>query len=374
MKKSLILIVIIFLSLNFINNIDASGSADISWDYNGQWYSGGFSDYFGWKNFIDFFINTMLDVRIVEKDNKIGLSTKDPLGNEHINTDLVSFDKNTGKIIFAMEFTLPTGKKKYIQYNGSINGDYNISKFFDYNKYLNKSLRDLLYDLVSKNKKIKFDGELSNITLAPDPDFSASNPKINITYEKNIIEENYTSSIPSDAEKNSSSNLSLFSNNSSENISISDIGFFEELNESNSEVTTLVNSSQTQTVVFKIINPQPNKTKISVLVGEYKDFSIDNQDYDSVKWSLNNKLVENGSNSYNFKSLIKGDYSLNVEIKKGSVIKINNWRISVLEKQNNDKKSSNLPVLIIGIILVLIILGVIVFFILRKKNPQTTLS
>jgi len=373
MKKGLILIAIIFLCLNFINNVDASGSADISWDYSGQWYSGGFSDYFGWKNFIDFFINTMLDVRIVEKDNKIGLATKDPLGNEHINTDLVSFDKNTGKIIFAMEFTLPSGKKKYIQYNGSINGDYNISKFFDYNKYLNKSLRDLLYDLVSKNKKIKFDGELSNITLTPAPGFSATNPKINITYEKNIPEENYTSDIPLNIEENSSANLSILSNTSSENQSIANIGFFEELNESDLEVTSSGNDSQIPTIVFRIINPQPNKTKISVLVGEYQDFSIDNEDYDSIKWSLNNKIVENKSNSYNFKSLTKGEYSLNVEIKKGSSKKIYNWRISALEKQNN-KTSSNLPLLITGIVIVLIILGVIVFFILRKKNPQTTLS
>jgi len=363
-KGALIFLTICLIAISYCGSITAS-SADLSWDYKGQWYSGGFGDYFGWKNFVDFFIDTMLNVKISEKDGKIGLTTTDPLGNENTNTDLVSFDKNTGKLKFAMEFTLPSGKKKYIEYNGSINGEYNISKFFDYNKYLNKSLGDLIYDLLEKDRKVTFVGEMSNITIAPSNDFSSTNPKMEITYEKNLGE-NYTSPIPLDTAENSST-AQNYSTSSSSNYTVnSSISFFEEKNESE-QVGKIENKTLTNDIIVRIINAQPNKTKLSIFIGGEKEFSIDNTDYDSIKWYSNNKVMENNSNAYTFRGISKGDYTLKVEIKKAGITKSTVWKISVLEVEKI-KKNVNWTLIIGSLIVIAVIVFGIIFFILNKSS------
>ena len=74
-KRGIVLgFVLILVSVSFIM---AEQYKDIRWNYNGQWSSSGFSDFLGWKSFVNFFINVMLNTKVIEIDGKLALSSSD---------------------------------------------------------------------------------------------------------------------------------------------------------------------------------------------------------------------------------------------------------------------------------------------------------
>ena len=367
-KLQVIILVMGFFSIILSSQVTAG---NLQLNYNGQWYSGGFGDFSGWKNFVNFFIDTMLGVKIVEVGDKIGLVTTDPWGNENTNTNLVSFNKNTGALTFLMDVPLPGGKIEHINYNISLNGDYNISKYVDYTQFLNKSIKDILVYVGKEHLKIKFVGNYSNVTVIPTEEFTEANPSFNVTYEKNqpgnysspIIPENNSSSFGTLSENSTNSNV-----NNTQNITET-----ENLTENSyGGSTSGKNNSKKEDLEFKIINPMPNASKIFMNLSEKRVFSIDNVNYDTIVWRLNEKIVKEKSNFYEFFATESGNFRLSVEIKRESVIKTNIWRVSIASEEKNNNELIKKVIIVLGlVVLMLIVLGVFMYFKKNQTNAPT---
>jgi len=348
---------------------------DIRWNYNGQWSSSGFSDFSGWKTFVDFFINVMLNVKVIEIDGKLALSSSDQLGNNKIAKDLIDFNNSTCKLNFRMNVTLPLGTVERINYAMTLNGNSNICEIIDYKKYINMTLRDILIDAGSKNITAKFIGNGGNITIAPEANYSVDNPKFNMTYV-HINDGDYPL-IPNLTSNNGTTNLTnrgLFELDLNDNGNITNSSVKNQSsvqNKSSSDLNDGIrNISLNKTVLkeFKITGISPENANISMFVGEKRTFSIDNTDYDTIKWYLDGNLVENNLNKYEFRGLNEGKYKIKVEINKNSDVKSNFWSINVFSNEN--KLPINLILFILLGLLGLLIMIILGFIIYKKSQAD----
>lgn len=372
-KEGLILaIILIIICLNFVMSEEY---VDINWNYNGQWASSGIGDFSGWKTFVDFFINVMLNVRVIELNGHLALSSSDNLGNERIAEDLINFNNETCKLNFGMNLTLPLGIVQRVDYAMRLNGNYNICEIIDYRKYINKTLRDILIDAGSKNITVEFIDKDGNITLIPEKNFSTSNPKFNMTY-RHINNGNYPL-IPAPVENTGETSLTqvdLFDSGLIQNKSLNiSLGQNNPVNNSNnpinnSNINKSVNGTNNRGLEdYKIINPEPKNANIQVFVSERKMFSIENTDYQTIKWFLDGKVVENEENKYYFKKIEIGDYKLKVEISRDSIVKSNLWNIKVVE----NKKKFPFGMIIFVLIGIFVFLGIIIIsYYVFKKNSE----
>ncbi len=392
-----IVIILIFANMVFVN---AEQYQDIRWNYNGQWSSSGFSDFSGWKTFVNFFINVMLNVRVIEIDGKLALSSSDQLGNQKIAKDLIDFNNNTCKLNFRMNVTLPLGSVERIKYAMNLNGNSNICEIIDYKKYINMTLRDILIDVGSKNITIKFLGNGGNITIIPETNYSINNPQFNMTYV-HINDGDYPL-IPNLTSNNGSTSLTnrglfeldLNNNGNIVNVSVKNQNSVPGEVDSNPNTVIKNNSlNKTSAKEFKIIGISPENTNISMFVGEKRTFSIENTDYEIIKWYLDGNLVENMKNKYEFKGLKEGKYPIKVEIinnfydcsiekskfpnktipeecasnkgivyNKNSEIKSNLWSINVFSNENKLPRGLILFILLgLLALLIMIVLGFIIY-------------
>lgn len=373
LKKGLVIgIILILASMSFIM---AAQYRDIRWNYNGQWSSSGFSDFSGWKTFVDFFINVMLNVKVIEIDGKLALSSSDQLGNNKIAKDLIDFNNSTCKLNFRMNVTLPLGTVERINYAMTLNGNSNICEIIDYKKYINMTLRDILIDAGSKNITAKFIGNGGNITIAPEANYSVDNPKFNMTYV-HINDGDYPL-IPNLTSNNGTTNLTnrgLFELDLNDNGNITNSSVKNQSsvqNKSSSDLNDGIrNISLNKTVLkeFKITGISPENANISMFVGEKRTFSIDNTDYDTIKWYLDGNLVENNLNKYEFRGLNEGKYKIKVEINKNSDVKSNFWSINVFSNEN--KLPINLILFILLGLLGLLIMIILGFIIYKKSQAD----
>ncbi len=343
---------IIVLIILFVQNINlASGaynSGQISWNYHGMWYSKGFSEYIGWKNFMDLFFSTVLGLQVVDVNGTVGLKIVTADGNEVTNTNLVSFDKKSGRLSYSINLTLPLIGIKNILYNISLNNEKNISKIVNTDDYYNKTLQEILLDLSRRGIKVSLIGEKSNITLVPN-----GTGKFEITYLKNI-NENDTEPI-NETVLNYPVNETAEVNTTSNNSQI--------LNTGNRTEST----NNTSSISLKILNPQPSNYRVYGFVGETKIFSVDNKDYDKLRWLLDGKLAKENSNFYDFYASEEGKFSVQVIIKKANLSKTNSWDIIIEKKAKETKGFGNV---IIYLIIIIIIIAVIVIYILFRKKPS----
>ena len=124
--------------------------------------------------------------------------------------------------------------------------------------------------------------------------------------------------------------------------------------------------------IFEISSPIPPGTEVFIVTGEYKNFSIGNLAYDSIKWYIDSTLIRTGSRLFDVGDLEIGNHTIKVEIKKGESMDSKSWKVYVSEEEPFTEKISRVGDLlfyfIIFVVLVVIFLVILVF--LSEKNRQ----
>ncbi|MDP2925445.1 MAG: hypothetical protein Q8N99_03670 [Nanoarchaeota archaeon] len=354
MKEKIYLLLIIISFFSFITIYELNNTTALTFFTN-------------FNEFLSALINHVSDYRITYISNKIGLSMDDQFGQETLGNLSINLNNSSGNLGFSLDFKLPTSNLKSIRYNIKLNDDYNITNFIDPDFYYNKTIKQLLVDLLNRNIRISLVGEKSNVTISKGEGYTSDNPKYKIEYVRNTNDSlepvlgNYNIQSTNDT-NNTNTNITPVNQGNNQNT----------VNNNSQNTTSIIFSNNTinnTQIVFKILNPNPSNYRINLKTGELKEFSIDNEDYDTIKWYVDNKIINKVSNKYGFKSVKKGEFDLKVEIKKSTVTKSNSWIITVKEPEK--KKSSKIYLYII--IFIILILLVIISIILIKRKSQTGL-
>lgn len=363
-EKRGIILIIILLTLGLFY-VSAAEYASIDWNFKGQWPSGSFGDINVWHNVVDLFITVMLNTKIVHSNGHLALSTLDNLGNEKILDGLAHFNNETCELKFGMNFSTPIGVKSELVYDIAINGDKNICHFKDYQKYINQTLREVLLDLGAKNANASFTSKNSNITLTPGQNYDVNHPKFDVTisFPKN----NNYDLIP-DSTNYTSVNLTTLSLTEINLTTIQNITYVSRVKEipEENESGNGNNTKKTTTITLEILNPDPKNTSVIMNLGDRKAFSIENTDYEVIKWYLDGSVVENDRNKYEFRAVKEGSSKLKVEIKKETLTKSYTWSIRVGEEKK--KAPVNLIIFVLIGVVIILAMFIIGYFIFKKSS------
>ncbi len=131
-------------------------------------------------------------------------------------------------------------------------------------------------------------------------------------------------------------------------------------------ITNIINET------FKIKNPSPEGDSLTVFAGDNMSFFIANTDYDSIEWYLDGKIIKTNSNICDLVGLSKGNYSLEVRIKKGAKIDSKIWRI-IIESDEIGKNfifDKGKVIFYLIFIVVLIIIGLIIWLFFEEKKRK----
>ena len=364
--NKILLSILIGFSFLFLFNRSVINSLEdnpLKFAYGGEWYSKGFGSFWSWKGFVETVIETVSKFTIIEKDNTFGLSLSG------FNTSYFgNYNPNTGEMSGSLNFSgLPSGEGKVFSGKILVNGESDLRKFGNPRDYINKSIKQLILDGIKNKWRVSFVGTKSKTELSPGPNATVENPVIMVNYEK--YQGSDTSAVPLNYEIEGSENINI-ENYSVENITeiVSNIGNVSNI--STNENQTIQNQTEIIQTNLSIINPKPSYNNVSIFVNETKTFSIENTDYDSIKWYLDEKDIKRNSKSYTFKGLKQGFNEIKVEVKKASEIKSYGWSVEVKEREIIKEKGINWMFwIIIGVTLIIIIMGIL-YFLKSKRNNQ----
>jgi len=348
-----------------ITSITMVSSGNVVFNAGGEWYSTGFSTYAKYRGYIESFLGALMEVRVIDsEDGSIWLSSRLPDGTEFLNNKTLKYDNKTGSLNYHLEIDLPWGETKVIDYNLTINGSYDFSKYLKLLNYSNKTIEDIILDLRKKDLDFVLVGKNSNITLETSGDGPFS-----LTYERNIednesspILEEYDTEMDPSVIKYYEGTNSTIGNSSSLNNSTN-----SSLNQSNGHNSNL-NTSDNDKLV--IINPQPSNTKMNISLDATVSFSIDNKDYDKVYWKLDGKIVKENSSSYKFDPLKVGTFKIEVDVRRKNEARTNTWSVGVSQKKGTSSVNWGMMGIIFGII-ALIILVLVWFFVIRTRKSSS---
>jgi hypothetical protein len=128
---------------------------------------------------------------------------------------------------------------------------------------------------------------------------------------------------------------------------------------------------------IKIIYPIPNSTIINDFSNRNFTFAIGNNvnSLDSIRWYLDGALINNNSNIIILYDLDSGNYTLEVQIRKGTKIDSKIWMLNIGEEKPDKKfvfDSGKVMVYLIFIIVIMVIIMIIWLFVQesRKKNKE----
>jgi len=134
------------------------------------------------------------------------------------------------------------------------------------------------------------------------------------------------------------------------------------------------NYYETDTDKFKIINPIPDKSLISLSSDEDESFSISNNDYEKIEWYLNGDLINEDMNSYELNSLDEGKYVVKVKIINESLTDSKVWKVIVkdLEEPSFESGSSYMKkiILFLIVVFVFVIIGLIAWNFFKGRNKD----
>ncbi|MBR9705761.1 hypothetical protein GOV14_01880 [Candidatus Pacearchaeota archaeon] len=115
---------------------------------------------------------------------------------------------------------------------------------------------------------------------------------------------------------------------------------------------------------FRIRIPRPSGNDTTIFVGEDGSFSIANTDYDSIKWYVNDDVVQEEGNEYLIKGEEKGGYTLKVEIIKDGKTESREWRVTILDDEEGIARGWDLGEIVLWVIVVVIIIIILLIVIL----------
>jgi len=133
--------------------------------------------------------------------------------------------------------------------------------------------------------------------------------------------------------------------------------------------------STTTTTGPKIVDSYPVNGDVELEPDETLEFSVDVDDYDSIRWYIDGDLVDGGETFYEVDGLSEGEYEVKVEIKKGSATTTKTWKLSVGKSKEAPIKKTTIYFIIILVIISILILFVVLLIIktiMDKKEGYRT--
>lgn len=369
MKRELVFVLISFIVLNLVifqSVFGASNLKDIKWKYEGEWYSKSFGSFFIWKNFVEAGIIIASKFTVIEKEDKYGLMLKTESGYEYKTSYFVNYDELSGEVKAFVNYTLPSGELKIL--NGSIllNGKQDVREFLDPMIFINKTLGEVIFDLIERNLNLSFVGKESQTSIGYDPKSTPESPILIIDYKKIIKDD--TSPVPENYTSESERNISEIE---SSNILSGVEGLPTERSEGDNEKSEMIEDKENEPLSkdnLEIINPKPNLGKVSIFLNEKEQFSIENSNYDFIKWYLDNEEVKENSKFYEFMASEIGNYEIRVEIESESEIRGHVWEIRVKPLGISEEESSNWFIWTIILLLVILFFVGIVYFLKKRRE------
>jgi len=124
--------------------------------------------------------------------------------------------------------------------------------------------------------------------------------------------------------------------------------------------------------IFEIISPNPSDVEVFMVIGEQKNFSIGNTDYEGIKWYVDSTLIRTGSRQFRVGDLGLGNHTIIVEIKKGDSMDSRSWKVYVSKEEPFIEKISKIGDLMFYFIIfvVLIVIFLVIWVFLSEKNRQ----
>jgi len=357
-RKYFVLLGILILILSYTLGLILAVEASTELNFSGQWYSKGFSSVSLWKSFVNQFVSTIFKFKVVNENGNIKFGLKDESGVEYFFDSPVKYDNTTGELRYATNIDIPGIETKEINYSIKLNGENDLRKTLNPEDYFGRTIGEIVKDVLSKKIKIEMAGSRSNITVTANKNFNLDNPIMDVNYQKNI-NENFTSPIIEESGRNLIvSNLTNRSNQSLENNS---------LNLTSEEDIINMSIDDTLEKEYEIRNPVPALEVVIIFVNETKTFSIENSKNDSIKWYLNEKLMKKDSQTYSFKALKIGNYSIIVEIKEGLPHQRFFWDVEVKVRETI-KGGNNLWIWIGAGLGIIVLIVCIIYFLKKRKN------
>ena len=124
-------------------------------------------------------------------------------------------------------------------------------------------------------------------------------------------------------------------------------------------------------VDFEIKGVVPDKAVVSLSVGENQIFSIDNGQYESIKWYVDSKLIKEGVVSFDLNDFESGVYVVRVDVIKGTSGDSNTWNVVITGDRLIEKigiSGAEIIFYVFLTVLSIIIILVVRLFILEKKK------
>ncbi|MEM0465098.1 MAG: hypothetical protein QXW97_00150 [Candidatus Pacearchaeota archaeon] len=133
-------------------------------------------------------------------------------------------------------------------------------------------------------------------------------------------------------------------------------------------INNISNNSSTINYTLKIKDPVPNLTEINESYGKNMTFMIGNSlsTIDSIKWYLDNKLINENSTAILISDLSVGNHILEVQIRKGIYADSKIWKINITEIEKPNKfvfKSGKVILYLIFVVIIMIIIMIIWIFV-----------
>jgi hypothetical protein len=124
--------------------------------------------------------------------------------------------------------------------------------------------------------------------------------------------------------------------------------------------------------VFKIGTANPDGNTVSFFVGENKTFSISNNNYDSILWSLDGTTVNINSNEILISGLSVGNHTLEVLVSNATQSDLKTWNITVedVDVERAFKFNTGYIMFFVILVVVVLIIMMLVWLILHENTMR----
>ena len=144
----------------------------------------------------------------------------------------------------------------------------------------------------------------------------------------------------------------------------------EGINITNTTNVTQNDTQNTSTLIVPSIVSSTTGSSFQLFTESSKSFAVVAENYDTIDWYLNDRLVKVNSDFYIVSNLSEGDYTLKAEVKKGSEAVSRLWYFNVARREVPNKAPLMFFIIICGVLglLILLISLLIIKNIMEKKE------
>jgi hypothetical protein len=108
----------------------------------------------------------------------------------------------------------------------------------------------------------------------------------------------------------------------------------------------------------------------SVFCTEKYKFSVQNTEYNNIKWYINDIFIEEGRSIYEVEGLGTGTHSVKVEVIKGDIIASKTWNVNVKGAKGEEQASRGDIVFYLIIIGIILAIFIVIWIFISEKNKR----